>query len=409
MELKADVATIVSQIVVEVVENGASLLDPSTFLALMSHIGVDSSVQDLNTDSLAQLQDILTAGTTCGTELLAIINKITNFVVDIKEKDIASTATNIRQAVSTSQLFLTDIPAVTNNCIRNLTDDAFSTRDSLRAVMSTITDGLVDGAVDNAGNAKSTSEYLASVAKMGLDVIITLDPTGIADMISTFIQPICGPTVLIREIDDGFLTDALALTTEGHAFNGSYGMWTKSGDGTVNVIFESYDTKDVIVVIHSGGDTIAKVHVPKGATVSWNSTVKELQDKTFYFDRWRPGRLGVLGSAGGSLLTWVPRSSTGGKIELHAILNGDGEETSVDGSSGTENGQNGGSGADTKQKTVAEVGTEAPTPATSNNKGMTDRKSGVGDSAQSNPVQPKACAEDLREYFFLPSGSADNL
>ncbi|KAH7488298.1 uncharacterized protein KRP23_2251 [Phytophthora ramorum] len=144
----------------------------------MSDIGVDDSVQDLDTDSVAQLQDVLTAGTTCGTKLQTIIHKVTQFVAGIKTKDPSSTVSNIREALSVSDLFLQDIPAVTNTCIRNLTDDAFSVRDTLRTVMSTITDGLADGAVDDDGNAISTSDYLVSVADMGLDVIATLDPTG---------------------------------------------------------------------------------------------------------------------------------------------------------------------------------------------------------------------------------------
>ncbi|KAL4099787.1 hypothetical protein PRIC1_007586 [Phytophthora ramorum] len=312
----------------------------------MSDIGVDDSVQDLDTDSVAQLQDVLTAGTTCGTKLQTIIHKVTQFVAGIKTKDPSSTVSNIREALSVSDLFLQDIPAVTNTCIRNLTDDAFSVRDTLRTVMSTITDGLADGAVDDDGNAISTSDYLVSVADMGLDVIATLDPTGIADMMATFIQPICGPTSFVGEIDDGSLADALALTTEDQAFNGSCGTWSKSGDGSVNITFESTDTEDVTVVIHSGGDTVAEVDVASGETMSWNSTVKALQDQTLYLDRWRPGLLDVPGSGGGSLLMWVPRSSAGGKIELLVKINGDGGDDSDESGSAEQNDSEAESGDD---------------------------------------------------------------
>ncbi|POM78204.1 Hypothetical protein PHPALM_4289 [Phytophthora palmivora] len=216
---------------------------------------------------------------------------------------------------------------------------------------------------------------------MGLDVIAMFDPTGIAEMMATFIQPICGPTAFMGEIDDGSLTDALALTTEGYAFNGSYGTWSKVGDGTVTIIFESFDSKDVTVHIHSGGDTVAKVDVDSGETVSWNSTVKELQDKTLYLDRWRAGLLGVPGSGGGSLLMWVPHSSTGGKIELHVQIHGDdekdentkqgeGSETDVTQNSASD----GGSMADiviptpkdetsTSSSGSVEIGFPAPTPS----------------------------------------------
>lgn len=333
LELRAEIAKVVAQIVTTAVEDGTSLLNPSNFLAFIKDLGVDDSVQKLDQDSLAQLQDVLTSGATCGTKLQAIITKITDFIVAMKSGDPGTTVSAIRQALSVSELFLSDIPAVTNNCVRNLTDDAFSTRDSLRTVMSTISDGLVDGSVDDEGDAISTVDYLAKVADMGLDVIAMFDPTGIADMMSTFIQPICGPTAFMGEIDDGSLEDALALTTEGYAFNGSYGTWKHAGDGSVTIIFESLDTKDVTVHIHSGGDTVAKVDVDSGETVTWNSTVKELQDKTLYLDRWRAGLLGVPGSGGGSLVMWVPHSSEGGNIVLHVKIHGD--EGAVGSSSGS--------------------------------------------------------------------------
>ncbi|KAL3674316.1 hypothetical protein V7S43_000271 [Phytophthora oleae] len=330
LKLSAEVVDAVKQIVTAVVENGAALLDPNSFLEFISDVGVDDSVQDLDADSLTQLQDVLTAGTTCGSKLQAIFHSVTQFITSMKSKDPSTTVSAIRQALSVSELFLSDIPAVTNNCVRNLTDDAFSTRDNLRTVMSTISDGLVDGSVDDEGNAISTTDYLAKVADMGLDVIAMFDPTGIADMMSTFIQPICGPTAFMGEIDDGSLDDALALTTEGYAFNGSYGTWKHAGDGSVTIIFESVDTEDVTVHIHSGGDTVAKVDVDSGDTVTWNSTVKELQDKTLYLDRWRAGLLGVPGSGGGSLVMWVPHSSEGGEIVLHVEIHGDDDGGSGD-------------------------------------------------------------------------------
>ncbi|ETL81560.1 hypothetical protein L917_18127 [Phytophthora nicotianae] len=360
LETRAEIANVVKQIVTTAIEDGTSLLNPSNFLAFIKDLGVDDSVQDLDQDSLAQLQDVLTSGATCGTKLQAIIHKVTQFVVDAKSGNPATTISAIRQALSVSELFLSDIPAVTNNCVRNLTDDAFSTRDSLRTVMSTITDGLVDGSVDDDGKSISTVDYLAKVADMGLDVIALFDPTGIADMMSTFIQPICGPTAFMGEIDDGSLDDALALTTEGYAFEGSYGTWSKVGDGSVTVIFESFDSKDVTVHIHSGGDTVAKVDVGSGETVTWNSTVKELQDKTLYMDRWRAGLLGLPGSDGGSLLMWVPHSSEGGKIVLHVEIHDEDDDTSVDGSNeaGVEQKDGSNEGSDAEITTPAPVATK---------------------------------------------------
>ncbi|KAG6952174.1 hypothetical protein JG688_00013391 [Phytophthora aleatoria] len=392
LEMRAEVANVVKQLVTTAIEDGTSLLNPSNFLAFIKDLGVDDSVQDLDKDSLAQLQDVLTSGATCGTKLQAIINKVTQFVVDATSGNPGTTVSAIRQALSVSELFLSDIPAVTNNCVRNLTDEAFSTRDSLRTVMSTITDGLVDGSVNDDGKSLSTVDYLAKVADMGLDVIAIFDPTGIADMMSTFIQPICGPTAFMGEIDDGSLDDALALTTEGYVFKGSYGTWKKAGDGSVTIIFESFDSKDVTVYIHSGGDTVAKVKVGSGETVTWNSTVKELQDKTLYLDRWRAGLLGVPVSGGGSLLMWVPHSSEGGKIVLHVkIHNEEDDDSSANGS--------GEAGVEQKDGSKGGSGTESltPVPTTANDEDQIDQSplssSGSGDDI-SFPPTPTATVDD---------------
>ncbi|RLN65273.1 hypothetical protein BBJ28_00003451 [Nothophytophthora sp. Chile5] len=321
LNLAAGVADIVDKVVTQIVKNGTSLLDPQTFLAMLSEVGVDDSVQELDTTDVSTLTELIAAGKTCGTELQAIIDKVTDAIADVKNADASSSIASIRQALSASELFLTEIPTVTNECIQNVTGDAYATRDSLRTALGVITDNLIAAAVDSNGNAVSTVDYILKVADMGLDVIAMFDPTGIADMLATYIQPVCGPTAFIGEIDDGSLADALALTTEGKAFDGSYGTWSKAGNGSVTITFESSDTKDVTVVIHSGGQTVAKVGVAKGKTVAWTTTVAEMQDKTLYLDRWRPGLFGLAGSGGGSLLMWIPRSSTGGDVELHAKIN----------------------------------------------------------------------------------------
>ncbi|KAG3009017.1 hypothetical protein PC120_g15871 [Phytophthora cactorum] len=82
LEMRAEVANVVKKLVTTAIEDGTSLLNPSNFLAFIKDLGVDDSVQDLDKDSLAQLQDVLTSGATCGTKLQAIINKVTQFVVD---------------------------------------------------------------------------------------------------------------------------------------------------------------------------------------------------------------------------------------------------------------------------------------------------------------------------------------
>ncbi|KAF4316070.1 hypothetical protein JM18_008796 [Phytophthora kernoviae] len=195
----------------------------------------------------------------------------------------------------------------------------------------TIVEGIVKQAITNGDEILSTgknvlnlltgNEYMLEVANMGLVVLSTIDPTGIAYMASQFVQPICGPTAFLGEIDDGTLHDALGLTTVDEAFEGSYGWWTKEGDGVVRLIFESTDTEDVTVVIHSGGNDYTEVDVAAGDTVIWDATIPELQDKQMYLDRWRPGLLGLPGSGGGSLLLWIPRSSKGGHITMHVRIN----------------------------------------------------------------------------------------
>ncbi|GMF13669.1 unnamed protein product [Phytophthora lilii] len=200
------------------------------------------------------------------------------------------------------------------------------------------------------------------------------------------------------EIDDGSLADALALITEDVAFDGSYGTWSKTGDGTVNIIFESTDSEDVTVVIHSGGDTVAEVDVASGATVSWNSTVISLQDKTLYLDRWRPGLLGVPGSGGGSLLLWVPRSSAGGEIELYAKLNGDGGDSREGNSSSSNVEQDDGNDTNGSQIDSSKDGVATPAPTTFTDENQTDQRpiSGEDDdnSTESNATPAPTTSVD---------------
>ncbi|KAK1941547.1 hypothetical protein P3T76_007413 [Phytophthora citrophthora] len=145
-----------------------------------------------------------------------------------------------------------------------------------------IVDQLIDTGTTDLGKNVAQDEYMLKVANMGLVVLSAVDPTG------------CGPIAYLGEIDDGSLRDALGLTTVDEAFVGSYGTWSRKGDGVVHLVFESVDKEDVTVVIHSGGDEYANVDVAAGATVVWDSTISELQDKSLYLDRWRPGIKGVL-------------------------------------------------------------------------------------------------------------------
>eukprot|EP00644_Phytophthora_capsici_P018025 jgi/Phyca11/113812/e_gw1.25.423.1 len=174
---------------------------------------------------------------------------------------------------------------------------AYETRDMLRKTFGVIVDQLIDTGTTDMGKNVAQDEYMLKVANMGLVVLSAVDPTGIAYMASQFVQPICGPTAYLGDIDDGTLHDALGLTTVDEAFVGSYGTWARKGNGVVHLVFET------------------------GATVIWDATIPELQDKSLYLDRWRPGIFGLPGSGGGSLLLWVPRSSQGGYLEMHVRVN----------------------------------------------------------------------------------------
>eukprot|EP00644_Phytophthora_capsici_P010491 jgi/Phyca11/548825/estExt2_Genewise1Plus.C_PHYCAscaffold_300199 len=187
--------------------------------------------------------------------------------------------------------------------------------------MGVIIHQLIETNSTDMGASVAKAETTIESANLGLVVLAGLDPTGIVWMVSQFVQPLCGPTQFIGEVDDGTLFDALGLTTVDEAFEGSYGAWTTKGDGMVKIVFTSIDTKDVTVVIHSGGSKYATVKVASGQTATWTATIAELQDKTMYLDRWRPGFMGLPGSGGGSLVLWVPRSSKGGHLALNVRLN----------------------------------------------------------------------------------------
>ncbi|EEY57779.1 uncharacterized protein PITG_00357 [Phytophthora infestans T30-4] len=172
---------------------------------------------------------------------------------------------------------------------------AYKTRNLLRKTIGVIVDQLIEDGTTDMGKHVTKKEKALEYSNVGLFVLSIFDPTGIAWMASEFVQPICGPTEYLGEIDIGTLYDALGLNTVDQAFLGSYGVWKRKGDGSVKV--------------------------PAGGKVTWTSTVKELQDKTLYLGRWRPGLFGLPGTGGGSLLMWIPRSSEGGQLILHARLN----------------------------------------------------------------------------------------
>ncbi|KAL4095269.1 hypothetical protein PRIC1_008646 [Phytophthora ramorum] len=182
-------------------------------------------------------------------------------------------------------------------------------------------DDLIRSGTSPNGTLLTAEKYAYKIADKALTFYAVWDLTNIDSVISEYFQTICGPTKFTGEIDDGSANDALGLRMVGDAFANSSGNWTKVGDGTVTITFQSVDTEDVTVNIHSGGNKFDKVAVSAGGTVVWTSSVAELGGKTLYLDRWRPGILRLPGTGGGSLLLWVPRSTQSGSLQLTAMLN----------------------------------------------------------------------------------------
>ncbi|KAF1780614.1 Jacalin-like lectin domain [Phytophthora cactorum] len=315
----ADAAlSIVEGIVKQAITNGDEILSSGkNALNLLT----GSSVLNDSSTTVDELQDLINKKSSCGWELKRLTDRVVYAVNDVRNNTPNAAVNDIRVTVYSSAIVLNDIPTVTNNCMGELLatktmSAAYETRDLLRKTFGVIIDQVIEKASTDMGASVAEDEYLLEVSNMGLVALSTVDPTGIAYMASQFVQPICGPTAYLGEIDDGTLHDALSLTTVDEAFEGSYGSWTKVGDGVVRLIFKSTDTEDVTVVIHSGGDDYANVDVNAGETVTWESTISELHDKNMYLDRWRPGLSGLPASGGGSLLLWIPRASEGGHITM---------------------------------------------------------------------------------------------
>lgn len=276
--------------------------------------------------SVQELQDFIDTNSSCGYQLKRLTDHVIFYVNTYRMKHPKASINDIRVEMSRSPLVLTDVPAATNNCMSELLayksiQAAFETRDLLRKTFGVIVDQLVETATTDRGHFVAEAQYMLETANYGLTAISGLDPTRIVWLASQFVQPTCGPTAFIGEIDDGSLYDALALTILDEAFVGSYGFWTRKGDGVVKLIFTSHDTKEVSVVIHSGGVKIDEVRVKAQGKATWKSTVSKLHDKTLYIDRWRANFFGFPGSGGGSLMLWIPRASQGGHLTMHVRIN----------------------------------------------------------------------------------------
>jgi hypothetical protein len=316
-----NVLVIVEGIVKQAITNGDVIVSTAAnVLKLLTGSGMGND----STTTVDELEDLVAKNSSCGWELKRLTDRVQQAV--LKYRATAASVDDIRVKVYKSAIVLNDIPIVTNNCMGELLTTktltaAYETRDLLRKTFGVIVDQLIDKGKTDLGKDVADDDYMLETANMGLVALSAIDPTGIAYMASQFVQPICGPTAYVGEIDDGTLNDALGLTAVDEAFRGSYGSYTHAGDGVIRLIFESVDTKDVTVEIHSGGDEWTQVDVGAGDTVTWEGTFPELEDKNMYLDRWRPGLFGLPGSGGGSLLLWIPRSSEGGHITMHVRIN----------------------------------------------------------------------------------------
>ena len=311
----------VEGIVKQVITNGDVIISTAeNVMNLLTGTGIANKSRT----TVNELEDLVSTSSSCGWNLKRLTDRVTRAV--LRYRNTSTSVADLRVKVYESSIVLNDIPVITNNCMGELLAaktmaTAYETRDLIRKIFGVIVDQLIEtGKTDN-GKDVAEDDYALEVTNMGLVGLSVIDPSGIAYMASQFVQPVCGPTAYLGEIDDGTLYDALGMTLVDEAFIGSYGSYTHAGDGVIHLVFESVDTKDVTVVIYSGGEEYGKVDVGAGDIVAWDATFPELEDKTMYLDRWRPGFLGLPGSGGGSLLLWIPRSSGGGHITMHVRMN----------------------------------------------------------------------------------------
>ncbi|GMF22546.1 unnamed protein product [Phytophthora lilii] len=292
----------------------------------MKNITLSEAVNSLNETGITSTKSALKSNSTCRYDMKRLLDQTWMTVAEFRKHNPDMSEDDIRAEISRSNLVLNDIPTATNNCMGELiakSDEAaaYASRDNLRKTFGGIVDDLISSGTSSNGTFLSAKEYAFKVADMALAFYAIWDMWAVGGLASEYFQPICGPTELIGEIDDGAAKNALGMSIVQNAFNNSDGMWTKTGDGTVEIMFKSVDTEDVTVNIKSGGDKIDEVDVPAGKRVTWTSNVTVLGGKTLYLDRWRPGFLGLPGTGGGSLLLWVPRSTQGGNLQLTAVLN----------------------------------------------------------------------------------------
>ncbi|POM78977.1 hypothetical protein PHPALM_3430 [Phytophthora palmivora] len=298
------------------------------FKAFLVGANFTEAANKINETEIGTLSDAMKSKSTCGYDLRALTDRTWNTVNQLRADNPGISEDNLRLKMQNTKLVTSEIAIVTNNCMEQLIEEsdeatAYKTREKIRTAFSGMINQLVSSGKSNNGSNEDANQFMyQALSKTLISIAVTgLDLIGVMGLIVTYVQTICGPTNFIGEIDDGTDPKTLGLTTIQRAFNQSSMSWTRKGDGAVIVNFKSTDTKDVTVNIMSGGDKIDEVDVKAGGTARWISNVTTLAGKTLYFDRWRPGFLGLPGTGGGSLLLWVPHASEGGHLEVQAKLN----------------------------------------------------------------------------------------
>ncbi|KAG1713209.1 hypothetical protein DVH05_000929 [Phytophthora capsici] len=300
----------------------------SKFKAFLIGANFTEAANKINETEIGTLSDALKSKSTCGYDLRALTDRTWNTVNQLRADNPGISEDDLRLKMQDTQLVTSDIAIVTNNCMEQLIEEsdeatAYKTREKIRTAFSGMINQLISKGKSNNGSTEDANQFMyTAFSKTLISIAVTgFDLIGVMGLVAAYLQTVCGPTNFIGEIDDGTDPKTLGLTTIQKAFQNSSMSWTKKGDGAVLVNFKSTDTKDVTVNIMSGGDKIDEVDVKAGGTAKWTSNVTALAGKTLYFDRWRPGFLGLPGTGGGSLLLWVPHASQGGHLEVEAKLN----------------------------------------------------------------------------------------
>ncbi|CAI5709558.1 unnamed protein product [Peronospora destructor] len=316
-------------VLMQAIANNASIISNwQQFKAFLTGANFTEAAVEITEGEISSLETAMKQNSSCGGDLLSLTGRIWLTMNGYREDVSGITDDEIRLKISDSDLVKYDVPTVTNNCMQQMVSEsdvatAYTTRETLRKTFGIIINDLIKSGKSDNGTSLEEKERVFRAIDMGFSTFAAtlIDPTRITLLLSEFIQTICGPTQFMGEIDDGTEAATLGLNTLEDAFRGSNISWTKKGDGIVIVHFISTDEKDVSVNIVSSGDKIDEVAVKAGETVQWKSSTNVLGGKTLYFDRWRPGFLGLPGKGGGSLVLWVPKGSQGGHLEIHAKLN----------------------------------------------------------------------------------------